>query len=567
MRSILRIILILILLIPLISSAQQQRRFVAEWEPAWGTLIRWPLGIPSDLVIELAVDDSLYVLVESYYERDQALESFGNWGVNTDHCRFIFTPSYSHWTRDWGPHYVFNEEGVCGIADPIFDGYPWVPGCNDKYEEYGVTYPSGRKLGWEEDDAVNIALADSFNCPLINLPVYLTGGNIMVDGHNTAISTLQMLDENFPIANEEYFREIAEDSLGISNYIIVDNPEMYGIQHIDCYAKYLNEETILVKQVDEWNPEYQCCEDLSELLGNELNCWGEPYNIIRIYCGAYNGVEVAAYTNSLILNTKVLVPLFGISSDETALQAYEQAMPGYEVIGYDWEDWFYYDALHCRTMGIFDRHMLRIVHKPLKGDVQFLGTPQIIVQIDDRSEAGLIEDELLLYYREQGSTNWNFTNLLPTSGTDSFVAIIPGLVVGMHIEYYISAADYSGRTETLPRSAPDGFDSFTCNGITTQIKKVNSEEIINVYPSPFSDICIIKISSPEYQKISLDIVNRTGVKIKSLVSNEQLVNPTSVIWSGVDENGNQVADGIYFTLLNISGRTVTQKIVKKKPGN
>ena len=537
MKHIIRISFLLIILLPLISFSQQQPRFVAEWEPTWGTLIRWPLGIPSDLVVELAEDDSLYVLVESYYERDQALESFGNWGVNTEYCRFIFTPTYSHWTRDWGPHYVFNAEGVCGIADPIFDGYPWVPGCNETYKNLGATYPSGRYRGWEEDDAVNIALADSFSCPLISLPIYLTGGNIMVDGHNTSISTQQMLGENLPIANEEYFMELAEDSLGITNYIIVDNPEVYGIQHIDCYAKYLNEETILIKQVDEWNPEYQCCEDLAEHLNSELNCWGEPYNIVRIYCGAYNGDEVAAYTNSLILNEKVLVPLFGIDSDESAIQTYEYAMPGYEILGFQYDDWYYYDALHCRTMGIFDRHMLRLVHKPLKGDVQFSGTPQIIAQIDDRSEAGLIDDELLLYFREQGSTNWNLSNFLPVSNIDSFAATIPGLLEGMTIEYYISAADHSGRQEMIPRTAPDGHYSFTCAAISTSIKQVRTEEYLTVYPSPFVDVCIIKITTPERQNISADIYNSNGVKIKSLMNNEMIEDPVSIIWNGVDEKG------------------------------
>ena len=31
-----------------------EKRVIAEWEPALGTMIRWPLGIPSDLVVELA---------------------------------------------------------------------------------------------------------------------------------------------------------------------------------------------------------------------------------------------------------------------------------------------------------------------------------------------------------------------------------------------------------------------------------------------------------------------------------------------------------------------------------
>ena len=41
------------------------KRVVAEWEPALGTMIRWPLGIPMGLVTELASDDIIYVLVEN----------------------------------------------------------------------------------------------------------------------------------------------------------------------------------------------------------------------------------------------------------------------------------------------------------------------------------------------------------------------------------------------------------------------------------------------------------------------------------------------------------------------
>jgi agmatine/peptidylarginine deiminase len=283
-------IVFLFVILSVSSYSQENPRFVAEWEPAWGTLIRWPLGIPSDLVVSLAISDSLYVLVESPYQRDQAISTFENWGVNMDFCKFIFAPTYSHWTRDWGPHYVFNSDGIAGIADPVFDGYPWVPGCNSNKEN--IKYMKG----YEEDDAVNIILADSFNCPIIDLSVYLTGGNIMVDGFGTAISTQQMIDENIPLVNQDDFFKIMKDSAGITNYITVDNPEVYGIQHIDCYAKYLDESTILVKQVDEWHPEYNCCEMLAEHLASETDCWGDPYNIIRIYCGSYNGTEVAAYT-------------------------------------------------------------------------------------------------------------------------------------------------------------------------------------------------------------------------------------------------------------------------------
>ncbi|MFU8842171.1 MAG: agmatine deiminase family protein [Bacteroidales bacterium] len=539
--------------------SQPERRFVAEWEPAWGTLIRWPLGIPSDLVVELAKDDSLYVLVASYSQRDQAINTFTSWGVNLSHCRFLFAPTNSHWTRDWGPHYIFNEDGVAGIADPVFDGYPWVPGCNIKINTVAESdsWRSGSK-GYEDDDAVNIILADSFNCPLISLPVYLTGGNVMVDGRRTAISTQQMLDENFPGISASDFLQIAEDSLGITNYIIVDNPEVNGIQHIDCYAKFLDERTILVKEVDSWNPEYACCEALADHLGNELNCYGEPYHIIRIYCGVYSGSKVAAYTNSLILNKKVLVPLFGISSDTAALQTYLQAMPGYEVIGFQWGSWYYYDALHCRTMGIFDRYMLRIEHKPLQGEEFFTDIVYITAVFDDRSEAGLNEEELKLHWREEGTPYWNQIPFYATIVADSFFSYIPAPVIGTSYEYYISAADYSGRNETLPRTAPEGFFTFTVSGITTPVHPVSSNLSFTIQPSVFSSQTIISFDHAG-SEARLTIWSASGKKIREWnLRNSQTA---TILWDGTNQQGRIIPGGLYIVSLETETGTEVKKCI------
>lgn len=210
-------LLIFLLLIFLVPDIYAQRRMVAEWEPAYGTLIRWPLGIPGDLVTELAQDDSIYVLVENYNQQVQATATFQSYGVNMDHCRFVFADTYSHWTRDWGPHYVFDENGDARIADPVFDGYPWVPGCNNRSN----SARSFEARGYEEDDAVNATLANWMDLPLISLPIYLTGGNIMTDGHGYAVSTQQILDENTPECDAECFMDYAGDSLGIHRYFIV----------------------------------------------------------------------------------------------------------------------------------------------------------------------------------------------------------------------------------------------------------------------------------------------------------------------------------------------------------
>jgi agmatine deiminase len=457
-------------------------------------------------------------------------------------------PTNSHWTRDWGPHYVFNEEGVGGIADPYFDGYPWVPGCFSSSTSNGsnteTTTGGGEK--YILDNAVNAILANNFACPLISLPIYLTGGNVMVDGRQTAIVTRQMLDENFPQFTEEQFRQIAADSLGITNFIIVDNPEVNGIQHIDCYAKFLDEETILVKKVPGWHPEYMCCEALAIHLADEKNAYGEPYNIVRIYCGVYSGNNAAAYTNSLILNKKVLVPLFGIPEDQQALQVYEQAMPGYEVIGFQWSAWYHYDALHCRVMGIFDREMLRIEHKPLRGELWFEGLPALKVRVDARSGAGLIAGSQQLLWRAHGDLNWNAEPLLSIPETDSLMAYLPA-ETGVTYEYYIAASDSSGRSEHHPRTAPLGFHTFTYAGNTTGIALVNPEESLSVYPVVFHDKTLIRLYNTEPGSV-LSIWTTSGIKVREWSGLND--NSNLLVWDGKNQNGSDLSSGMYIIVLS-----------------
>ena len=148
--------------------------------------------------------------------------------------------------------------------------------------------------------------------------------------------------------------------LNLDTYHIFDNPNELSIQHIDCMAKLVGPETIIIKEVSQSSPEYECIENFAESF-EELNTfYGRPFEIHRIFCPSITSSwweinPVAAYTNSLILNDKVLVPQYGNLYDESALEVYRQAMPGYEVIGFDNntnEPWYGEDALHLSLIHI-----------------------------------------------------------------------------------------------------------------------------------------------------------------------------------------------------------------------
>jgi agmatine deiminase len=295
--TMLRLFFCLMLLAPCLLAADsfaqrepaQPVRMIAEWEPASGTLIRWPLGIPMSLVRELAEDDLLYTLVEGSYNENNARTTFQNGGVNMANVQFIQAQLHSMWTRDWGPQCVFDGNGQMGIVDPWFDGYPWVPGCATGNVDQ-VAGPRSGQRGYEEDDAINGTVAAALGLPLHSMPAYCTGGNIMTDGHGLAFSTQQMLDENAPHVSPSQFFAAALSHLGIGGYHILENPEVHGIQHIDCYAKLLDEETVLVKELPAWHAEYGCVEDLAAAFTATSTCYGRPYNVVRIHCAPTQAV-------------------------------------------------------------------------------------------------------------------------------------------------------------------------------------------------------------------------------------------------------------------------------------
>lgn len=441
-------------------------RVAAEWEPALGAMVAWPPVVPDALLVEIAEDDRLFLLVDDAEMRAEAETRLAEMGVDLGSVEFISVGASEDlaWTRDWGPFGLFDEHGAHHFADPRFVTYPMsTPDCDGRL--YDMDLPL---LFGSVDDTATAKVARSLGFSNVELPYAFTGGNALVDGHGTAFSTCVMLNENrrlLGIPEEEFFRAV-EARLGITRYVVLPNFEWFGIQHIDCLMKPLDEETILVKRVPEGHPDHAPIEAIVAHLASLKNPHGRPYRILRIDTPPYLfGHYVANYTNSLILNRKVLVPFFGIPADEKALETWREAMPGYEVIGFENSGalgWTWYDALHCRVRAIWDPEMLYMHHRRLDDRVAPADTYRVAVSLRDHSGAGLIEGELALSWRLKGEIAWRRVRLEKSGrAPDAYAASIPGPGVGKTVEYFFSAADRSGRAETLPRAAPLGFYSFS----------------------------------------------------------------------------------------------------------
>ena len=80
------------------------------------------------------------------------------------------------------------------------------------------------------------------------------------------------------------------------------------------------------------------------------------------------------------------------------------------------------------------------------------------------------------------------------------------------------------------------------------------------YPNPFNPSTTISFFIPEASRIRLSIYNIKGQKVKTLTNDCFEKGNHSVIWNGVDENGNPVSSGVYFYNLNVNGKS---KAIKK----
>jgi len=307
----------------------------AEWEPSEGVLVRWPLGIPVALVAEMSEDVVVTTIVANSAAEQSAFNTYSSGGVNMANVAFIHAPTNSIWVRDYGPWFIF-ENNQLAIVDHV--------------------YNRPRPL----DDVVPQTIGAEWGLDVYGMSLNHAGGNHMSDGLGMSASTEMVYLENTDNTPAEIDQTML-DYLG-NDYTVLDYIQPGGIHHIDCWAKYLGPSTVLVKDVVPSDPTHDDLDAHAEFLSRQISPWGVPYNVVRIYCptGTY-------YTNSLILNDKVFVPLFGNSQDSVALETYADAMPGYEVLGFT-GSWATEDALHCRAMGVPDRQTLLIDHVPYKSE-------------------------------------------------------------------------------------------------------------------------------------------------------------------------------------------------------
>lgn len=395
-------------------------RAVAEFEPASAVLIRYPLGIPTSFVALLSEEIEVICIVASTSQQNQAQSSFNSAGVNAENLTFITANSDSFWTRDFSSWF-------------IIDG-------NEDMSVLNFEYNRPRPY----DNLFPQTFAQVYDYPYYAMNIEQTGGNFMTDGYGIAAASHIAYTENGN--NQTLVNTAMEQYMGITNYMVIQDPNETYIDHVDCWGKFLDVDKILIRQVAASHSQYDELEEVATHFATTNCSWGYPYEVIRVYTP-----NDQPYSNSLILNDRVFVPQTGSQWDDEAITAYENAMPGYRVFGVfnnTYNPWESTDALHCRTHEISDPNMLSIQHFPHYGSVddELISITATIIALSDEA---IYADSTLVYYKALNATNWQYTNLEFT-GNNNWTTQIGPFASGQVIQYYLHSADESGKSEDYP---------------------------------------------------------------------------------------------------------------------
>jgi len=420
-----------------------------EFEPATGVMVRWPLGVPFGFLVDVSNNSELWVICSSS-QQASATSALTSAGVNMSNTDFIIGSTNSIWVRDYGPWFIVLADGTQGIFD----------------YDYNRPRP--------DDDLIPQVIGDQWGIPVYVSDLIHTGGNYMSGGLGEAMSTDLVYVED--PHSDSWVDDQMEEYLGITDYTTFADPQASYIDHIDCWSKMLSPDRIMVLQVPPSHADYAALEATADLIAASPSPYGTPWDVYRVFSSGTEG-----YVNGLLHNDTYYMPVWNTGNDSPAAIAFSEALPGYSIAPFYYDDFQNTDALHCRSRNVMDRFMLQLLHTPV-GTMQS-GYPVTVNAFIQSDPANTLTSTSIFYRVDSGS----FVEVPMTDiGSNNYSGVIPAGSNGSFIEYYIKAVDSSGRESAHPQFAPGTwFNHYTVSSTGIAPSGVTPVMICN---NPFNSV-------------------------------------------------------------------------------
>lgn len=331
---------------------------IPEWAEQSAVLIAWPYAegdfspwLPAveqtycAIATAVAAREILIVACRNEGHREHIRNMLTGGATNTENLRFAVLPYDDVWVRDTAPLTIASGNGF-RLLDFRFNGW-------------GNKYPHAGDAALAE----NLYRTGLFGpIPLDSVDFVFEGGSIESDGTGTVMTTSRCLLN--PNRNPGLGRGQIEDrlraSLGADRILWLSRGFAEGDDtdaHIDTLARFCSPDTIAYTAcVRSGDPVYGELAAMAEELRGFSKRSGDPYRLVPlpipepIYSEDGDRLP-ATYANFLIINSAVLVPVYGDPADVIAMENLAACFPGREIIAIECTPLIrQYGSLHCMTM-------------------------------------------------------------------------------------------------------------------------------------------------------------------------------------------------------------------------
>jgi len=304
----------------------------AEWAPHASTWLAWPshpalwgehLGPAraafAELVAAIAVGETAEVLVP-----DEAQEGLARAALPERGVRFHRVPFGDIWLRDTAPIFVTDAAGRVATVDFAWNGW-------------------GGKYLLEHDADVATRIAGLVSLRSFGRPFVLEGGAVEVDGEGTLLTTRQCLlspSRNGPVDERDVEAELRE-SLGAERVLWFGDGLLndHTDGHVDTLVRFVRPGVVLAMEpASREDPNHDVLHAAIRRATELRDARGRSLEVVRIpspglVTDGEGRVMPASYANFYLSNACVVVPTYGVASDEEAVERVGALFPGRRAVG------------------------------------------------------------------------------------------------------------------------------------------------------------------------------------------------------------------------------------------
>lgn len=329
----------------------------AEWEPQEAVWLSWPHrratwpgnfepvpAVFAEIARQISETELVRINVGSDEMEANVRQLLTDSQVNMDRVRFHRNPTNDCWVRDHGPIYIVRDRGDIRERALV----------NWGYNAWGGKYPP-----YDRDNSIPSQIAAEFGELAFDGGMILEGGSIDVNGRGlllTSESCLLNPNRNPHLSREEIEQRLREmlgvhKVLWVGDGIVGDDTD----GHIDDITRFVNERTIVTAiEQDPQDVNYRPLKENLERLKTMTDLEGRPFEIVTLPMPEAVWDEEfrlpASYANFLIINGKVLVPIYRCPNDDVALATLQKLFPDRKVVGIDCTALVLgLGAIHCVT--------------------------------------------------------------------------------------------------------------------------------------------------------------------------------------------------------------------------